>query len=455
MMLALKPKQKLAVDAANNPDVDTIVLIGSVGTGKTVVAAHIVISICFNFANTEWYAWRKNNTVSRKTLIKSYKRTLRDSGFIENVDYTWHDRDLEIRFTANNSVITFAEADRTKDPDQQKIKGVDATGSHIDEANEIDIDTFEMIESRKGRANRDGQPSLNLVTMNPNNGWAKKKYYDPWKKGTLPTNVVVIEFTIKDSWQAKIDIDRMLLKSKWWVQRYLMNNWDYSDESGSILNSRWFDQNITTLIDAVALRSSGLDVAIKRGGDRAVYSLWQGLTLTDIRVIKERDEETDTDMLAEELIKLNSRNGVGFKYSAVDAVGNGAGVIGSGKAKGHEFFEYVSGARPLEILTLVDNPSKEDYLPTTYDMLRSQAIHAFALGMERGIVKLYEGCPYLEALQAEAMEHGYEESKSQLKIESKDKIKARTGDSPDIFDSVIMGFLMQVMKQKKAEFSFA
>jgi phage terminase large subunit len=453
-MLTLKPKQKQAVDAANNPKVDTIVLIGSVGTGKTVVAAHIVISICYQFKETEWYAWRKNNTVSRKTLIKSYKRALRESGLIENEDYTWHDRDLEIRFPHNDSVISFAEADRSKDPDQQKIKGIDATGNHIDEANELADDTFEMIESRKGRSNRFGQPSLNIITMNPNNGWSRKKYYDPYKAGTLPENVVVIEFTLEDSWQSKQDIQRLLQKSKWWVQRYLLNNWDYSDESGSILNSRWFAEAMSRELNRGSLCSSGLDVAIKRGGDRAVYALWQGLTLVDIVVIKERDEETDTAALADKNIELNSRNRVGFKYSAVDAVGNGAGVIGSGREKGHMFYEYVSGAKPIERLSFTENPSVDELLSTKYDMLRSQVIHAFALGMEQGLVKLYEGCPYLEELQAEAMEHGYDETKSQLKIESKDTIKSRTGESPDIFDAVIMGFLMQLIKRRKAELEF-
>jgi succinyl-CoA synthetase alpha subunit len=453
-MLTLKPKQKQAVDSANNPDIDTIVLIGSVGTGKTVVAAHIVISICHKFPGTEWYAWRKNNTVSRKTLIKSYKRTLRDSGFIENEDYTWHDRDLEIRFTHNGSIIAFAEADITKDPDQQKIKGIDATGSHIDEANELAEDMYEMIETRKGRSNRSGQPSLNIVTMNPNNGWAKKKYYDPYKRDQLPANVVVIEFTIKDSWQNLADIQRLYQKSKWWVQRYLMNNWDYADESGSILNSRWFAQNMTKAIDGTALRSSGLDVAIKRGGDRAVYSLWQGLTLTDIVIVKDTDEETDTAALADDLIGLNGKNAVGYQHCAVDAVGNGAGVIGSGKKLGHDFYEYVSGARPIESLSFTDKPDKDDLLPLTYDMLRSQVIHAFALGMEQGRVKMFEGCPYLEQLQNEAMEHGYEETKTQFRAESKDKIKERTGESPDIFDSVIMGFLMQIMKLKRFDFDF-
>lgn len=448
----LKVKQGDLIKTINeHPEVDTYVLIGSVGTGKTAVVAHIGISICDKYPETTWHAWRKSNSTSRKTLVRTYRRTLKQMGFIEKEDYIWRDRDMEIVFKHNGSIITFSEANRSIDKDLNKVKGIDATCNHIDEANELDKDMCEMIESRKGRNNEYGQPSLNFITMNPNSGWSKKRFYEPYKKGELPENVMVIEFTIQDSWQSAEDVKRLFKRSKWWVERFLKNNWNYADESGTILSSRWFDQNRTKQIDAKGLRSSGVDVAIKRGGDKAVYTLWQGLTLVDIIIMKDNDEETDTDTLAEKVIELNSRNNVGFKYCSVDAVGNGAGVIGSGKKRGHDFFEYVSGASPMPNLTI--DTDKEEMFSTDYNMLRSQVIHAFALMMEAGTVKLYQDCNYLTEFEEEAMEHGYTEDKKTLKVESKEDIKARTGYSPDIFDAVIMGFLMQIVKQYKVDWA--
>ena len=449
--MKLKKKQADIIQSIkDNPEVDTYVLIGSVGTGKTAVVAHIGISLCDKFPDTTWHAWRKNNSVSRKTLVRTYKRTLKQMGFVEKEDYIWRDRDMEIIFKHNRSMISFSEANRSIDKDLNKVKGIDATCNHIDEANELDGDMCEMIESRKGRNNEYGQPSLNFITMNPNSGWAKKKYYKPYRDGTLPSNIKVIEFTIEDSWQSKEDIARLLKRSKWWVERFIKNNWDYADESGTILSSRWFDQNKIKKLDANAKRSAGFDVAIKRGGDRAVYALWQGLNLVHIKVVKDVDEETDTDTLAEDLIALNALNRVGYQDTAVDAVGNGAGVIGSGLKRGHQFFEYVSGASPMDNLSI--DLEEGTYFSTDYNMLRSQAIHAFALMMEAGTVGLYEDCEYLTEFEEEAMEHGYTEDKKTLKVESKEDIKARTGSSPDVFDAVIMGFLMQIIKIKKIQY---
>lgn len=452
--MRLKTKQAAIIESINtHPEIDTYVLIGSVGTGKTAVVAHIGISLCHKFPESTWHAWRKSNATSRKTLVRTYRRTLKQMNFVEGEDFIWRDRDMEFVFLkegiATGSIITFSEANRSIDRDLNKVKGIDATANHIDEANELDEDMVEMIGSRKGRNNEYHQPSLNFITMNPNSGWAKKKYYKPYRDGTLPPNVAVFEFTINESWQSKEDVAHLMNRSKWWVERFIKNNWEYADESGSILSSRWFDQNSTKKIDAEAKRGAGFDVAIKRGGDKAVYALWQGLTLTSIIIVKDNDQETDTDKLAEDVIKLNSENGVGFKNTAVDAVGNGAGVIGSGRKRGHDFFEYVSGASPMKNLSI--DLVKGAEFSTDYNMLRSQVIHAFALMMENGTVKLYEGCEYLIEFEEEAMEHGYTEDKKTLQIESKEQIKARTGASPDIFDAVIMGFLMQIRKTYRVE----
>ena len=70
-MLQLKRKQAEAVASVNDQTVDELVLIGVVGSGKTDVAAHIVISICHKFPKTYWPAFRQNISTSIKTLIPS------------------------------------------------------------------------------------------------------------------------------------------------------------------------------------------------------------------------------------------------------------------------------------------------------------------------------------------------------------------------------------------------
>jgi len=79
-MLQLKQRQADAVAAVNDPKVDTLVLIGSVGTGKTDVAAHIVISIAFQFPKTYWPVFRQNISTASKDCYPVVLRDARQDG---------------------------------------------------------------------------------------------------------------------------------------------------------------------------------------------------------------------------------------------------------------------------------------------------------------------------------------------------------------------------------------
>jgi hypothetical protein len=237
MTLQLKSKQQEVINIINDrPEIDEIILIGPTGTGKSALAAHVFVSICDAFPMSQIFVWRKNFGTARKTIWRTYKKMLNDMNMIEEQHYHLNQGSLLIEFP-NKSVITFAQADASTDRDQNKIKGLDITANQIEEANEMVEDAVDMVMSRKGRANQAGQPSINILTMNPNNGWTKSRYYDKWKKGQLPPNVLVIEFTLEDSWQTDKDINSLIAsKPKWWVERYLHNNWNYLDEDHALIS---------------------------------------------------------------------------------------------------------------------------------------------------------------------------------------------------------------------------
>lgn len=433
MPLQLKPKQWTVVEAVNNPKISTIVLIGAVGTGKTDIAAHLSIAIAYQFPRTYWPVFRQNISTAKRSVIPSYLNMLEMMNLEEGKDFKFNAQESVITFLHNKSVIPFIEADYTKDRQGRKIKGVNATGNHIDEADELQQTMFITATSRRGRRNKFNQPSLSIVTMNPNDTFLKELYYDPWKAGTLPEDTVVIEFTLEDSWQSASDIEALKRNPRPWRERYLYNNWNYHDDADSLFKYRFFDAAITNDVDLNAPRSVGYDVAWKVG-DRSVLALWYGNTLVDIQIVKDNDVEMTTHDQALELIKFISQNAVLAQNTNVDAVGGGAGVVGTMKSRGMAPYEFVSGSSPT-----VDG----------YDTLRSEVIYRFAQGLERGEIKIYSGCPFRNELISEAMAHNHKVDGKKLAVESKDKVKERTGSlSPDIFDAVVMGLRQQVIKQE-------
>lgn len=116
MSLQLKQKQAEVIAALNNSAIDTIVIIGTVGTGKTDNAAHAVPSIADQFPKTYWPVIRASITTAKRTVIPSYLEMADKMGLVENADFTFNRVDNYLRFP-NGSVIPFIEADYTKDRD--------------------------------------------------------------------------------------------------------------------------------------------------------------------------------------------------------------------------------------------------------------------------------------------------------------------------------------------------
>lgn len=442
-MLRLKPKQQEVLELLDNEEIHTIVLIGSVGTGKTDIAAYIMWSIALEFPKSFLPVFRKNLSTARTSVIPSYINVADNMNLIEGKHYRYDKTNHVIKILSNKSVIPFVEADHTKDRQGRKIKGMNATANHIDEGDEFDQIMFITANSRRGRRNEKGQPAISIITMNPNDTYLREKYYNPYhepeKYGALPKGVVVIEFTLEDSWQSEQDIEAMLTNPNPWKQRYLFNNWNYQDDDSSLFKYKYFQSAIVSMFDPNAIRFVGNDVA-RSGSDRSVIAQWSGNTLVDIIITKTKEEKKTTDEQAMTLIKFMTENSIIADNVAVDAVGIGVGVVDHAKSKGIRVREFVSGASPVK----EKNPDGSDK-PSKYDSLRSQVIFEFAQGLERGTYKIFEGCPFRNELISEAMAHQHEVTDKLLKVESKDKVKERTGSlSPDIFDAVVMGLFPQL-----------
>lgn len=459
--LELSQKQKAAVDAVNDPDVDTLVLLGTVGTGKTDVAAHIVISLCHQFPNTRWPVFRQNISTAMETVIPSYLDMLEKMGFVQDEDYIYREKPYFIKF-GNGSTIRFREADWTKDRRLTKIKGINATGNHIDEPDELHPDMLVQAISRKGRKNENGQPSLSILSLNPTDAEyfvnIYNKYKDPNEYGALPKNIRVIEFTVEDSWQTQADIDNLMQQPKWWVERYMLNNWNYKDEEKTIFKSDLFARAKTDTI-IPGRRTLGYDVA-DEGKDRAGGAEWDNFTLYNITVTKDHNEKMKSEDQADWLIRVSDEKEIGYENVAVDGVGNGVGVITAGRLKSADFSVFKSGNAPDMFLTLDDSPPTREEAQknkeiVSFNNLRSQVAYMLAMGMEQGKVKLFVDTPYLKEFMDEAQQHHNEVKDKVFILESKENIKKRTGKSPDIFDMVLMGFWLQLKKRQKLQWATA
>ncbi len=451
MTLQLKPKQQQVIDYINDhPEIDEIVLIGPTGTGKSALTAHIFISICQAFPHSQIFVWRKNFNTARKTIWRTYKKMLADMNGVENEDYKLNEGSLLIEFP-NKSLITFAQADSSTDKDQNKIKGLDITANQLEESNELTEDAVDMVMSRKGRANQAGQPSINIHTMNPNNGWAKSRYYDKWKKGELPANVMVIEFTLEDSWQTDADINSLIRsKPKWWVERYLKNNWNYLDEDHALISGYlWEKASVYRLPELprdehgnVIPKSTrvkfdkviGVDVS-DAGADATVVSLIEYGVLTKQMELKlpemqygqngEADARPRGYLLAQQLIAFAESKGftkAQARQISLECNGVGTSMRDGMKSLGWRINEYTATGKS-----------------------RNETMLNMRRALDEGEIQILQGENYRghdDELWREISAHDTDIVDGVEKVTKKDKIKEILGRSPDYADSFSIAVLI-------------
>lgn len=425
--------------------------------------AYAHINIAYQFAGSIIPVGRHSIAEARITVWISYLDMLEMMGLQQDIDYTLRQGSMELSINfANKSQIIFVPMDKSKDREWRRIRGINATACGVDEVDSVDEEGYDTLYSRAGRRNINGAPAVTISTCNPNDAWVKRKIYDPWRNmqrppeardpniGELEPTKIVIEFEMQDSFLYHSGYyKRFMTRAKAWVERFLFNNWDYLDDDKSLFKMRALDSIMVNRIER-GTRFLGVDPAAE-GTDRRVISLWQGDTLVDIWVYTKEDLERLAepheahnppygDILARETIRIAEEESVGSDHIGGDVVGNGRAWYEAMLRYGWEVREFKAGAKPMELFDDDGEPVGQDY-----DMLRSQMMHLLAMAAERAKVHIYTGCNHVSTAKKELLLHRADQSAKILKVETKQLLKHRLGESPDIADSIMVGYWVKML----------
>lgn len=433
------PKQWEAIRAIKSGDYRYILTGGAISTAKSYGLALVFLSMAKQFPRSRYGIFRKNTSVIKRTIHITFKKVARDLGMVEGKDFTINRADMVWEFD-NGSQIWFMELDETKDPDFNKVKGLELTAAGIDEGNEIVEDAFHIVSSRVGRENRNGEPQFVLITCNPSDNWVKDTFYTPWVKDDLKQPWLFIPSLPHDNPHNNAEyltaLNAMPLQFR---KRYVEGNWDYVDDSSALFPNRVIDGAMTAT-PGKGERYVAADIA-REGADNNVFGLIEGNVLNDLYVpdIEVSEEAPILNQTADELIMYAVRCGItkadAWRIS-VDAVGLGAGVVDNCRKKGWFVTSFKSGSASLDL----DRDGKP-----RYDMLRSERYFKLSQAMQAGEFKIYSKCPALEELRKDLLAHTYEVTDKQFVVESKQKLKKRLRRSPDFSDAVAMAYRPQTV----------
>jgi len=407
----LKPTQKQFFKTALSKKHTEILYAGTAGTGKTYATALFVLMVCNDYKKSRVGVFRKNLTTARKTVWHTYIKAAEELG----VKYT-PVKGNEPKITlSSGSTIEFFELDQSKDPDFNKVKGLELSFAHIDEANEVEEKGKNILLTRIGRWNSNGVPAWILMTCNPAQGWVRDNFREPANAGTLDSRKAFIQSDARELPEKYAEILKSLPEAEY--QRFVLNNWDYSDDPNQLIKYEHIKRNLHEG-DITRATSLGIDVA-REGNDQTVFAFSSDTGIEYIETFDQQDTIT-TAKLVEERLEMYT---IGYQDTSVDVIGVGGGVVDYLHDKGLYVNAYNSGLRPTKELETM-----------FFKNLRAESYWDLRINLENDTIKILDN----KELIKELLSIKYFVKEKHIQIEAKEQIKKRIGRSPDLADAVVI-----------------
>lgn len=199
---------------------------GAIRGGKTFVCLFLLILLAKKYPRSRWHVIRATDTLIRETSVQSFLK-LAPAG-------------VEMRFSPkvralfpNGSSITFMAENIRADPELQGFLGLETNGFLIEQAEEIDDKTWDRIKQRVGSWVLPAgkmPPALVFATFNPNDGWSRGVFYEPFLAGALAAPYYYLQalpsdnpFVTDDQWASWREMDdvsqRIFVSGDWDARR--------------------------------------------------------------------------------------------------------------------------------------------------------------------------------------------------------------------------------------------
>ena len=432
--IVFTPKQAEFAKAVFSGRYTRLLFGGAIRGGKTYCMLLLILALCRIYKGSRWAIVRKDLPTIKRNTLPAFARVKPD-GFCGELNRTDFYVDCE-----NGSRIIFFPESIDRDPDLDRWKGLEVNGFALEEANEIQEKSFVKAIERAGAWVCHGKqpPPLILATCNPSLSYVKRRWYDPWRKGTLQSPYYYLPSRIDDNPhlpQSYLEsLETLKETDPAAYERFVLGNWESADEPDQLIAYDW-----TLAARDVERRDGkhvlGVDVA-RYGDDDSVIAHKKGNAIVELEYFHGLSLERLAAIVRSRIVDIpvDSRNVL------IDAVGIGAGVVDILRAQGFRVTEVISGAKAIETR---DQKVK-------FNNLRSQMWWTMREQLRLGLL-----CFEIDdhRLREDLTAPRYTVTGDRvIKVESKDDIKRRIGRSTDAADAVVYAVSQGVHMAKVERF---
>jgi hypothetical protein len=439
--MAKHEKQELALKILTDNDHDEFLYGGAAGGAKSWTGVCWEVFSCLAYPNTNWFIARNQLKDLLDSVFKTFKKVCNEYG-ITNDMYKFNAVKNYIEFK-NQSVINLIEVSyKPSDPMYEDLGSTEYTSGWVEEIGEVHEMAVIVLATRIGR-HLNSKYNLKkklFMTCNPKKNWAKTKFYDKHKNGSLyeenkiplpngrkrPQRIYLDCMVTENPFIDQDYIDGLMAKAvdhKPTYERLFKGNWDYDDNPYQLAEQEMID--IIYDNDQVPDGKGYITADVARfGSDKAVIGYWSGWRLKEVITL---DISKTTD------IELAIRT-LRFKYKIpktrciVDADGVGGGVQDGTGIKG-----FRNNARPVK--QGKDTPNYKN-LQVQCLYLLADKINQAGLFIEADLTN--DQKEEIKAELAQIQSKGDQDPERKLDCKSKAEIKQDIGRSPDWRDMMFM-----------------
>lgn len=405
------PKQKQAL--AHSCRAKYLLFGGAMGGGKSWFLCAEAIKNAMMFEGNRLAIIRKELSVLRRTILITFF-----SICPTEIIRSFNQSSLVVTFV-NGSVLNFLEANVSKDPLLNKLKGLEIGWAGIDEANEVSLDAYQILKTRLRWILPNGKkPRYEIrLTSNPEQSWLIPTFIQSANKNEVYIQSLTVDNYDEDSeyYQSLKDAFK---DSPQMMSKYLLGDWSMTDTINQLIPSLALAKCEEMTSTGYGL-SMGIDPS-RYGNDRTVFVILNGGNIEHI----ETYAETSINQIVTRAVELMQNFGIHMHNVGVDGVGLGTGVIDNLQSLGYDIKELIGGAKPEEM------PFDDAFQPFN---LRSQMYYE----LRKDIIAGFLGNIKNQSLKLELASIQYEISAERtVRIMGKDVIKKMLGRSPDIADAL-------------------
>lgn len=477
--IQLSPKQNLALQLLNDPLVVELLFGGGAGGGKSLLVTLWMVIQCRMYPGiTIGLARKEISNLGKTTVVTLLTKTHPLLG-VTQADFKYTapgNTNPGIYYGNGSSIILLDLAPKPSDPEYDGFGSLELTHVVFEEVGEIVAKAQSALNSRKNRMmNKEyGLTGKTVLTCNPSQNFIRDDFYEPyqklgggdyqvWAHGLV--EVAGIMQPAKRAFVRSLPTDNPFISRNYLEtlrnlpepqrRRLMEGDWDFDTDQGKLVASHQLKQ--TDEFDAEQQSYFGCDPS--RGGDGCIFTELKGSVVVDAYKLLIPTDDPHLDIgtfVAEAFIAWVQERGGGSATAAVDVVGIGSSVLDACNRLGFYVQAFnagsTKGVRGLNHYgSVIENPKPEDKAIPLFNNIRSQCYSDMGDAIKRGELVWLRTVSYFSDFKRDFSSHVLEYKERQTIVESKPKMKARLGRSPDYSDSLLAAWWCQANEHQVFE----